>query len=40
MTFFSPPDGGEIDFATHSRVMFEIRNADGHVVRRNSGYHP
>src|SRR5262245_3604667 len=40
MTFFPPPEAGEIDFATHSRVMFEIRNAEGHVVRRNSAYRP
>ena len=40
MTFFPPPESGEIDFATHSRVMFEIRNAEGHVVHRNSAYRP
>lgn len=37
-TFFTPPDAGEIDVAPRSRIAFEIRNADGHVLRRHPGY--
>ncbi len=40
ITFFPPPPAGEVDYAPHSRISFEIRDADGNVLRRNSHYRP